>query len=68
MNVLDTTNITIVCYLLSRQYIDDEAIEILTILLIPAAAFVRYIIYRIFPYKKNDTTMLEILLECDTNN
>ena len=52
MNVLDTlllANITIVCYLLSRQYVDDEATEIITVLLIPAAAFVLYTIYRTFP-------------------
>ena len=52
MNVLDTlllTNITIVCYLLSRQYIDDEATEIITVLLIPAAAFMLYVFYRAFP-------------------
>ena len=51
MNVLDTlllANITIVCYLLSRDDV-DESTEIIIVLLMPATVFVLYIIYRVFP-------------------
>lgn len=51
MNVLDTlllANITIVCYLLSRDYDPDESVEITVALLMPATVFVLCMAYRVF--------------------
>ena len=55
MNILDTlllANTTILCYLLSRDYADDEStvIEILTALLTPTIIFALYLVYKVFQH------------------
>ena len=48
MNVFDTlllANITIVCYLLSREYVSDESTGIIIVLLMPATILGLFIIY-----------------------